>query len=293
VERRAATVRERHSSELHDASGLTGKDVLVVGGGSSALDLLDLCFEHDARRVAWAYRGLKWFTPTGKPKAVAGSVRAYARMQVSGMTLDQQTAAIAEDMVARYGKFGIQDILPAQPFDLRRDQLVPGRHRMLANFARIERHRGTVQAIEGDTVVLQDGTRLQADLLLWGTGYGVDLSYFAHPRIAAIATLDELAARCGGGFRSLDAPDLYLPQVGLDGIGSAPWAYSLMAQSIVSHIRGTARLDMEPLPHRIHHFDLIEYLAPRDPGTYPDAGWRKRFRSLALETPDDQAYPIL
>jgi cation diffusion facilitator CzcD-associated flavoprotein CzcO len=135
VDRRGATVRELHSSELRDASGLAGKDVLVVGGGSSALDLLDLCFEHGARRVAWAYRGLKWFTPTGKPKAVAGSVRPYARMQVSGMTLEQQTAAIRDDMLGRYQKFGIEAILPERPFDLRRDQLVPGRHRMLANFA--------------------------------------------------------------------------------------------------------------------------------------------------------------
>jgi cation diffusion facilitator CzcD-associated flavoprotein CzcO len=292
VDRRGATVRELHSSELRDASGLAGKDVLVVGGGSSALDLLDLCFEHGARRVAWVYRSLKWFTPTGKPKAVAGSVRPYARMQVSGMTLEQQTAAIRDDMLGRYQKFGIEAILPERPFDLRRDQLVPGRHRMLANFAAIERHRGEVQAIDGGAVVLQDGTRLQPDLLLWATGYGIDLSYFAQPRIAAIGTLDELAARCGGGFRSVDAPDLYFPQVGLDGIGSAPWAYSLLAQSIVSHIRGTARLDMEPLPHRIHHFDLVEYLAPRDPGTYPDADWRQRFRALALGTPDDQPYPI-
>jgi hypothetical protein len=175
---------------------------------------------------------------------------------------------------------------------LRRDQLVPGRHRMLAHFAAIERHRGTVQAIEGDNVVLDSGARIRADLLLWGTGYAVDLSYFASPRIAAIRTLDELGARCGGGFRSLDEPDLYLPQVGLDGIGSAPWAYSLLAQSIVSHIRGTARLDLEPLPHRIHHFDLVEYLAPRDPGSYPDGGWRQRFSALALGTPDDQPYPI-
>ena len=58
--------------------------------------------------------------------------------------------------------------------------------------------------------------------------------------------------------------------VGLDGIGSAPWAFMLMARSVMSHIRGTAQLDMEPVGCRFNHFDIVRYLAERDPGTYAD-----------------------
>jgi hypothetical protein len=129
-------------------------------------------------------------------------------------------------------------------------------------------------------------------LLLWGTGYGVDLSYFASPQIRSIRTLDALAARCGCIFRSLDAANLYFPGVGLDGIGSAPWSYSLMCRSIMSHIKGTARLDNEPLGHRLNHFDIVEHLAQRDPASYPPDVWRAHYRDIALNTPDEQPYPI-
>ena len=81
-------MREFHSSALRDPAVLTGRDVLVVGGGASAFDLLELCFQHGARRVFWVYRGLRWFLPTRKPKHIAGSVRGFARLQASGMSAD-------------------------------------------------------------------------------------------------------------------------------------------------------------------------------------------------------------
>ena len=294
VERSASRVRELHSSALRDPAELAGKSVLVVGAGASALDLLDQCLEHGARRIAWVYRGLRWFTPTRKPKAIAGTVRPYARMQASGMTPAQQNAAIGADMRSRYEKFGIADILPQRPLDVLHDQLIPGRARMLENFAALERHPGSVAVIDGTTVVLADGqTKLDGiDVLLWGTGYETDLSYIDVPRIAAVRNVSELGARCGCGFRSLDAPNLYFPGVGLDGIGAAPWAFSLMARTIMSHIKGTARLDMEPVPHRLNHFDLVTYLAPRDPGSFVPGEWKEQFRKIAMETADEVAYPM-
>ena len=106
---------------------------------ASAFDLLDLCLEYKARRIVWAYRGLRWFTPTGKPKTIAGSVRPYAKMQVNGMTVAQQNAMIGADLLARYEKFGIQSIQPQRPLDVHQDQLIPGRARMLASFGELER----------------------------------------------------------------------------------------------------------------------------------------------------------
>jgi cation diffusion facilitator CzcD-associated flavoprotein CzcO len=292
VARANSTVREFHSSALRDPDVLTDRDVLVVGGGASAFDLLELCFRHRARRVVWAYRGLRWFLPTHKPKSIAGSLRGFARMQASGATAAQQSAAICADLRSRYEKFGINEIMPSRDFDVRHDQLIPGRAGMLANFANIERHRANVESVAGRTVALSDGHRLDPDLLLWGTGYGVDLTYFELPEIASIRTLDALAARCGGIFRSLDAPNLYLPGIGLDGIGSAPWYFSLLFRSIMSHIRGTARLDSEVLGYRVNHFEFVDYLAPRDPASYPPDAWRTHYRDIALNTPDEQPYPI-
>ena len=116
---------------------------------------------------------------------------------------------------------------------------------MLAGFGSLERHPGTtVESVAGGEVTLSDGTRLATDILLWGTGYETDLSYFDDARIASIRNVGELGARCACHFRSLDAPDLYFSSVGLDGIGALSWSYALVARSVMSHIRGTARLDM-------------------------------------------------
>jgi hypothetical protein len=291
-DREASTVREFHSSQLRDPRVLEGSAVLVVGGGASAFDLLELCFQHNARRVTWAFRGTRWFVPTLKPKHIAGSVRSFARLQASGMTAKEQSAAIGADMRGRYEKFGITDILPAQPFNVLQDQLIPGRPGMLQHYASIERHHASVDSIRGGTVALSNGQQVDADLLLWGTGYDIDLSYFASEKLSSIRTLDALASRCGCIFRSMDAPNLYFPGVGLDGIGSATWAYSLLCRSIMSHISGTAQLDRQPIGHKLNHFDIVRHLAPLDPASFPPATWTQQYRDIALHTPDDQPYPI-
>jgi hypothetical protein len=292
VERRASQVRELHSSALHDLTELSGKDVLVVGGGASAFDLLEQSLAHGARSVRWVYRHVRWFTPTSKPKVVAGSFRPYGKMQASGMPVEQQNALIDADLRGRYAKFGIEAILPERSIDMRHDQLIPGRAGMLARFAEIERHQGTIKTIAGAKVTLSDGSQLTPDLVLWGTGYGLDLSFFKEPRLAAIRSLHELASRCGCVFRSLDAPDLYFPGVGLDGVGATSWFYSIGARTIMSHICGTAKLDMEPVATKLNHLDMIRHLAPRDPGSFTAGkGW-EFYRDLTLGIADDQAYPL-
>ena len=293
VQRSDSRVDEWHASALHEPAALAGRTVMVVGGGASAFDLLDQCLEHGAARIVWVYRGTRWFLPTTRPKAVAGSVRPFAKMQAQGLSAAEQSALLGRDMVARYAKFGLQALQPTRPVDVLHDQLFPGRPRMIQHYAQIERHPGEVAAIDGRRVTLADGTQLEVDALLWGTGYATDLRWFADPRIASIRSVNALCSRCGGIFRSLDAPDLYFPGVGLDGIGSAPWAYMLIARSVVSHIRGTAQLDLVQAGHKINHFEIVLYLSQRDAGSYPpERGW-EWYRQLALNTPDDQPYPLL
>src|SRR6186713_1831993 len=133
VARRDSTIREYHSSALRDPGMLKDRHVMVVGGGASAFDLLDLCLSQGARRIAWVHRDMRWFAPTRKPKAIAGTTRPFARLQAEGSSVAAQSAAIGADLAGRYAKFGIQAIQPRRPLDLRRDQLIPGRARMLAD----------------------------------------------------------------------------------------------------------------------------------------------------------------
>ena len=64
-----------------------------------------------------------------------------------------------------------------------------------------------------------------------------------------------------------------------------------MARSIMSHIRGTARLDMEPHP-RLNHLEIARHVAERDPGSHGEGPVWDFYRELALLTPDDKPYPM-
>jgi len=90
LSRAASTVREFHSSALRDPSVLTGRSVLVVGGNASAFDLLELCFQHGAGRVIWAFRGTRWFMPTRQAQAHRGQ-RSWV-CQVAGQWHSGRTA---------------------------------------------------------------------------------------------------------------------------------------------------------------------------------------------------------
>ena len=293
IDRRNSAVQEIHSSALRSPSGLTDKDVLVVGGGASAYDLLDLCFEYQARRVVWVYRSLKWMVPTRKPKYLAGDLRGLSRHQMLGVSVEQMNVDINQDLLGRYEKFGLQELLPQGRFDLGRHQMIPGRCLMIANFSRIDRHRGEISRLLGRTVHLSSGARVDADVVLWGTGYELDQTYFESPVLANTTRTDALAARCGSLFRSLDAPNLFFlaPSL-LESTGTSPWAYAHAARTIMSHICGKATLDTEPVLRKHNHFELAKFLAARDPENYPPDTWFARYRDLAMNHPDAQPMPI-
>jgi hypothetical protein len=104
---------------------------------------------------------------------------------------------------------------------------------------------------------------------------------------AAVTDVNELSARCGCLFRCLDEPDLYSTAVGLEGYGARSWNFAIM-----SHILGTAQLDMEPLPHRLNHLDTARHLARRDPLSFGGADADAFCRGVGLGTPDDQPHPM-
>ena len=82
---------ELHSALLKNPRQLTGRDAVVVSGGASADDLLNLCFNRLARRRMWVHRALRWMVPTRKPKHQAGGIR--ARMIGNFNQIDRYTAA--------------------------------------------------------------------------------------------------------------------------------------------------------------------------------------------------------
>jgi len=131
VARVDSSITEYHSSALRDPEELRGKRVTVVGGGASAYDLLDLCFAHGAGSVAWLYRSTKWMRPTRRFKHLGIDMRVLARYQMLCLPAGLVHRLSNKDLRARYAKAGITEIMPESDFDIRRDQLIPGRPGML------------------------------------------------------------------------------------------------------------------------------------------------------------------
>lgn len=283
VERSNSSITEYHSSGLRDPEELRGKRVTVVGGGASAYDLLDLGFAHEADTITWVYRSTKWMRPTRKAKYLGIDMRLLARYQMLGLSTRAVNRRINEDLRTRYAKAGIREIMPDRDFDIRRDQIIPGRPRMIRGFSRIERHRGEVRSLHGSTVVLSDGATFDTDLLLWGTGYATDLGWLGLDPLSGAGSLNEISARCHSVFRSMDAPNLFLLAPGvLESNTSTPWAYAHVARSIMSHIAGNPVFEDPPVATLTNHIDLVKMLARRDRRNYRFGFWRLKYLWLAL-----------
>jgi cation diffusion facilitator CzcD-associated flavoprotein CzcO len=293
VERSESAIREAHSSGFHDPAALADEVVVVVGGGASALDLLDLCFEHRARRIVWVYRSLKWMVPTRKPKCLAGDLRGLSKLQMQGVSVTQMNLEINRDLQARYLKFGLTEILPEDEFHFDRHQMIPGRRLMIENFAKIERYRSEISRISRGTVTLSSGAALDVDWVLWGTGFQLDLGYFELQTLAKTIRPETIAARCGSLFRSLDAPNLFfLGPALLETTSTSPWAYAHSCRTIIAHLCGKAMLDNEPVVRNLNYFELPKFLASRDPENYPPGSWYADYQKLAMNHPVDQPMPI-
>jgi cation diffusion facilitator CzcD-associated flavoprotein CzcO len=292
IRRSHPDVLEFHSSTFHDPGLLSGKRVVVVGGGASGFDLIDLSLEYKAARIAWVHRTFKWMVPTSKPKKLASNVRDLAQRHMLGESAGQTSTLLDADLRARYHKFGIENLLPDTPFDIERDQLIPGRWRLIANLGQIERHRDEIEAIQAQSIVLRSGTRIEADVVLWGTGYEMDLSYLEAVGLNQITRPDQLARRCGSMVVSLDAPNLYFISVGLESTSATPWHYAHLARTIVSQICGTAALSREPVLKHLNYFGVPTFLAPFDPASYPAESWRREYVSLARDLPIEKPLPI-
>ena len=293
VERFDSSITEYHSSALRNADDLRGKRVTVVGGGASAYDLLDLCFAKGARSVAWVYRSTKWMRPTLQPKHLGVDMRLLSKYQMLGVPTSMVNRRINKDLRARYAKAGIEEIMPERDFDMRREQLLPGRPRMLQNFQRIERYRGEVQSLHGKTIRLSSGDEIETDLLLWGTGYAMDLDYLGLEAVSKAGGPNCVSARCYSGFRSIDAPGLFLLAPGvLETNTSTPWAYAHVAKSIMSHIAGRPVFESPPRQTMTNHFDLVKLLAARDRANYPLVYWYVKYLCLAICHPKAEPMPI-
>lgn len=284
IERSDSEVVEMHSSELQRPEDLAGKRVTVVGGGTSSWDLLDLAIENDAKDIHWVHRSIKWFMPTKTTKQTLWpNLREMALHQSISRSSQAVNAFLRWLLKVKFDHFRVHELEPDEPFDVQRHQLVPGRSTMLQNLDAISRHCNEIRQVRDKEVVLENGERFGTDILLWGTGYRMNLAYLGLPEYNRIDKISELAPKLGSLVRATDYPNLFFIGMSLiESTSSTPFFAAVEAKSIVAHILGECAIPKRTVPHLIAHWDLLRHFAGFDRANYPKFWWRIKYFLLAV-----------
>ncbi|MFI9638529.1 flavin-containing monooxygenase [Micromonospora sp. NPDC051925] len=167
-----STAKQLHSHAYRSPEQLAGRRVLVVGGGNSAMDIaVDASYTAD-RTLLSLRRGV-WVVPKhllGRPSdtlngALARRLPWRLRQRISQALL---TATVGDP--TRYG-------LPAPAHGFLQDHptLSDG---LLSRLAHGEIHpRPGIAALDGDRVTFTDGRTDEVDLIIWCTGYRVEIPF--------------------------------------------------------------------------------------------------------------------
>lgn len=168
-----ATCESLHAVAYKSPSMFTGKRVLVVGGGNSGCDIAV-----DATKTADAVfhstrRGYHYM-----PKFIDGRPTQEWLMDESSKFKDAASYWEHVEKTFKLAGFKGEDFgLPAP------DHPIEACHPIMNSQILFHIGHGDigakpdVEAIEGDTVTFSDGTKEQVDLIVWATGYRVDIPF--------------------------------------------------------------------------------------------------------------------
>jgi cation diffusion facilitator CzcD-associated flavoprotein CzcO len=158
-----------HSREYRDSLSFAGKDVLVVGAGSSGADIA-VELAGVARSVSIAVREIPTFTPRhhrGRPYD-HGATR-LARMLPRRLRLWRARRILAEEYRRRGLRLGRVSLNTTPGTDLL-DELARGRITM----------RPALVALDETGVLFADGTRIDAGAVVLATGYAAEFPFLPH-----------------------------------------------------------------------------------------------------------------
>ncbi|MFI5924504.1 flavin-containing monooxygenase [Micromonospora sp. NPDC051543] len=167
-----STAEQIHSHDYRGPEQLAGRRVLVVGGGNSAMDIA-VDASYAAERTLLSLRRGVWVVPKhllGRPSDTLNGALARRLPWRLRQRISQTMISAAVGNPARYG-------LPAPTHGFLQDHptLSDGLLSRLAH-GDVEARPG-VAALDGDRVEFTDGRVDQVDLIVWCTGYRVEIGF--------------------------------------------------------------------------------------------------------------------
>ena len=214
-----------HSSDHADFERFKGRDVVVIGGGQSAIEFAALLHEAGAAVQVVSRRPIQWL----------GADRSYTRSTLERILAPDATIApgwinwVWDQMPVLFYRFpqGWKDWYNARYHSGATDWL---RDRVLGKVTL--RERRTVAALEVAhgklAVTISEGAKVSADHILLATGYTVDISKLTmiHPSLRAEIKTDKAIPILSHRFES-SVPGLYF--VGLTSLRTFGPLYRFVA----------------------------------------------------------------
>lgn len=161
-----------HSHDYRDPDQLAGHRVLVVGGGNSAMDIA-VDASHVARGTWLSLRRGVWVVPKylfGRPADTLNGALARRLPWPLRQRISERMLRLAVGPPQRYG-------LPAPEHGfLQNHPTISESLLSRLTHGEIEVRPG-IERLDGDGVLFRDGRRELIDLIVWCTGYQVDLPF--------------------------------------------------------------------------------------------------------------------
>jgi hypothetical protein len=223
-----AGAAQLHSHDYRGPEQLEGKRVLVVGGGNSAMDIA-VDASHVAERTFLSLRRGIWIVPKylmGKPSDTLNGALAKRLPWRVRQRISQAMLSVAVGPASRYG-------LPTPTHGFLED------HPTLSDSLLSRVTHGEIvpkpgiERLDGQVVSFADGSRESVDLIVWCTGYQIDVSFLDSSLLGPGADRLPLYRR----VFHLDAPGLMFAGL-MQSTGSALPVVEAQARLIAAHLAG-------------------------------------------------------
>jgi cation diffusion facilitator CzcD-associated flavoprotein CzcO len=273
-----------HSAEYRNAESFRGQDVLVVGPGSSGMEIAYDLSENGARRVRLGIRT----PPNIILRDPLGPLFARLIVKLPTHRADRVMRAVSRRTVGDMSEFGLPEPEEGIASRLKRLDVAPAIvDREVLDAIRRRRIEivSAVEAIDGPLVELVDGNRLAPDAIIAATGYTTGLV----PMVGHLGVLDERGVPLERDGEA--APGLRF--VGYTHRPGVLGTFGAEAKAAAREIADTRRWSDAPRPvgHRRHARGLSRPRQARVRGGVPRGGGaRSRVGGLrGADRPPDRA----
>ena len=186
-----------HSTQFKDASVCQGKNVVVVGGGKSSIDCVVAAAKKGAKAASMVFRTAHWPVPRKLLNLVPFQWGTYSRFghfmfachynvsplwkYVHGVLAPLKWLwwrIVATMFRVQFGLKG--DLLPESRIELDvfgGGQVLNYDFRDMLKRKQLHAIKGSIASFDEHGVTLEDGTRLDADIVVYGTGFGKSYEY--------------------------------------------------------------------------------------------------------------------